>query len=241
MLNPFICSDSLRKCSECKKMYYCNKKCQTIDWKKHKYECSIYKQSYSEIDFELYRFLLRLYLFIQNNPTLKEKKDTLSNDQRFGRSFNDLMTHKENIKSDIKRLLFFNMLVQRFNKCGIDFDKEVLFECFCKYVINSLTILDIEFDPIGWGLYIAESMFDHSCGPNATTVYNGINIEVRAFKPITDEDKITIHYYDMKKPKYIRQEYLLNGYYFNCNCQRCCNESLSDCKSKIKNNKSNLF
>ncbi|KAJ6222537.1 hypothetical protein RDWZM_001082 [Blomia tropicalis] len=232
-------SDSLRKCYDCKQMHYCDKTCQKIDWKKHKFECSIYKQSYSEISGDLDRFLLRLYLFIQNNPTLKKKKETLLYDKQVERSFNDLMTHMENIKSDKNRMSNFYKLVERYNLCGIDFDGEVLFEYFCKICINSFSILDVQLISIGSGLYIAESVFDHSCEPNATTIYSGIDLEVRAIKPITKEEKITINYFDMKESKSIRQEKLLTGYYFNCKCQRCSNENPSDsidCNQVIKLN-----
>ena len=35
------CGDSCKsKCSRCKKVYYCNRDCQKLDWKSHKLECN---------------------------------------------------------------------------------------------------------------------------------------------------------------------------------------------------------
>lgn len=54
----------LRKCSACKSVYYCDRKCQKADWKVHKETCC-----HSEpIDVELKKAIINLNLFLGNNP-----------------------------------------------------------------------------------------------------------------------------------------------------------------------------
>ena len=36
--------ESAKKCSKCKKVYYCSTACQKTNWKKHKIECTVAKK-----------------------------------------------------------------------------------------------------------------------------------------------------------------------------------------------------
>ena len=51
--------------------------------------------------------------------------------------------------------------------------KPELLEIFGRVLINSFNIMDDEYQPIGIGLYLAASVFDHSCNPNAAIVFKG--------------------------------------------------------------------
>lgn len=46
-------------------------------------------------------------------------------------------------------------------------------------VINTFNILDAEMQSIGSGLYLAASVIDHSCAPNAVAVFEGTKIYIR--------------------------------------------------------------
>lgn len=52
-------------------------------------------------------------------------------------------------------------------------------------VINSFTILDIDMNSIGTGIYLAASILDHSCNPNAVATFDGKTISIRATKDLT--------------------------------------------------------
>ena len=56
--------------------------------------------------------------------------------------------------------------------------KPELLEVFGRILINSFNIMDNDYQPIGIGLYLAASVFDHSCNPNATIVFQGKGIFV---------------------------------------------------------------
>ena len=51
--------------------------------------------------------------------------------------------------------------------------KPELLEIFGKVVINSFNIMNNEYQSVGIGLYLGPSVFDHSCSPNATIIFNG--------------------------------------------------------------------
>ena len=49
-------------------------------------------------------------------------------------------------------------------------------------IINSFTILDMDMNSIGSGIYIGASIIDHSCEPNAVATFDGKTINIRAIK-----------------------------------------------------------
>ena len=216
-----LSSKNLKKCSACKHMFYCDAVCQKEDWKRHKFECKIYKEHYDELrNLNMGRFLLRLYLFLSNNKQLILKKEILQFDESIQRSFEDLMTHKSDIEKSVYRTNF-EAVLRRFNNCNIEFDAATLFEYYCKICINSFSILNNDLNDIGSALYVEESFFDHSCTPNAAPVSNGMYLEVRAIKEIKHGEKITINYVDLKDDLEVRRKSLNERYYFDCHCPRC--------------------
>jgi hypothetical protein len=79
----FLKNESLKKCSHCKKMYYCDNECQQKDWKCHKLECDLYyrfdcfenenenteRQWLMVENNTLWRTLMRLWLLISSDPS----------------------------------------------------------------------------------------------------------------------------------------------------------------------------
>lgn len=51
-------------------------------------------------------------------------------------------------------------------------------------VVNTFNILDSEMQSIGSGLYLAASIIDHSCSPNAVAVFEGIKIFIRTLQDV---------------------------------------------------------
>jgi SET and MYND domain-containing protein len=61
--------------------------------------------------------------------------------------------------------------------------------------VNGFNILDPEMLSIGTGIYLACSVIDHSCDPNAVAVFEGITIHIRALKdiPVLDWEKVYLY------------------------------------------------
>ncbi|XP_039765676.1 histone-lysine N-methyltransferase SMYD3 isoform X2 [Pararge aegeria] len=145
------------------------------------------------------------------------------------RMWKDLMSHYTDLKTDKKRMDHFSSL------CVVLFEflKDIsmpntveLMGLYGRMVINSFTILDIDMNSIGTGIYLASSIIDHSCNPNAVATFNGKTINVRVIKdmPCLDWKQIRISYVDMMKTPIERQTELQQNYYFLCTCDRCMDE-----------------
>ncbi|UXI19942.1 tyrosine phosphatase domain-containing protein 1-like [Sarcoptes scabiei] len=222
-------NSNLKNCSDCKRLYYCDRLCQKKDWKQHKLECRHLKSNYEEcFKDDLNRLLLRLFLFIESDPKNAMKEEGLMKDPDSKRSFNDLMSHSNEIKNDWCRMKIFRNVCVDFEKSQINFDFLKLLDMFCKVCINSFSITNIELNEIGCGIFLAESQLDHSCQPNAVAVFNGSYLEIRAIKPISNGSKILINYIDMKENTSVRREELQKQYYFHCDCDRCRLDTNSD-------------
>jgi hypothetical protein len=82
--------------------------------------------------------------------------------------------------------------------------------------VNCFNIVDGEFLVIGSGVYLAASIFDHSCDPNAVATFVGHKLTLRATKDIPDFDfdKVFISYIDQLQSTVDRRLELSSGYYF---------------------------
>ncbi|CAG2101921.1 unnamed protein product, partial [Medioppia subpectinata] len=109
----FKTNDNLRKCSKCQSMYYCDQKCQRMDWSEcHRQECRIYADHYGRcLTGDCDRLLLRLHLTLENRPEMRSQTHELFNGQK--RCFDDLMTHNEDIITDGQRMKNFAAICDR--------------------------------------------------------------------------------------------------------------------------------
>ncbi|XP_050663854.1 N-lysine methyltransferase SMYD2-A isoform X1 [Leptidea sinapis] len=214
------------KCSECQFVYYCDKSCQRDAWTDHKWECANLKRVAPKIIPDGARMLAKIInkLSRGNGNSFKSYYSNSSY-----RMWKDLMSHYTDLKKDRKRMDHFTSLCVILYEFMKDFslpNTVDLMGLFGRMVINSFTILDIDMNSIGTGIYIASSIIDHSCEPNAVATFDGKTINIRAIKdmPSLDWKKIRISYIDLMKTPYERQMELLENYYFVCDCDKCMDE-----------------
>ena len=209
----FRCSNDPKRCSKCHRISYCSTSCQSQDWIYHKHECSGLSSITDEYD------LTRLFLrFI-----LRYKKDQGIQNSSTKRVVDDLQTHESEIRQDRRRSRTFQSIYQRLTQWNVtdSFDEKTLFLLFCRLVINTLTVHEaIDLKPIGYGLYLDASSYNHSCRPTCHTVFNGMYLSIRTISEPTI-DGWTINYIDLLDPYEQRQAQLLENYYFRCQCSRC--------------------
>lgn len=89
--------------------------------------------------------------------------------------------------------------------------------------VNSFNVLDGEMNSIGTGMYLAASVLDHNCKPNAVATFNGRSLNIRTLvdMPIINWDTIFISYIDLMDDTETRRASLKKNYYFLCMCSKC--------------------
>lgn len=65
--------------------------------------------------------------------------------------------------------------------------------------INSFNILDNDMNSIGTGIYLAASILDHSCEPNAVAVFDGTTIYIRCVKSIPNFQWTSVSMFTIEK------------------------------------------
>ncbi len=213
-------SNDLKRCSKCHRISYCSISCQRKDWIYHKYECLHLHEINDEYD--LTRLFLRLIIRYKNDNGIDNSSTK--------RCLNDLKTHENEIRHDKRRYMTFQLIYQYIKQLNLfdELNERIIFELFCRLVINTLTIHDpIDLKSIGYGLYLDATIYNHSCYPTCHTLFNGIYLTIRT---ISDEsnDEWTINYIDLLESYKNRQEFLRENYYFNCQCKRCLKNDLNE-------------
>ena len=211
----FQCSNDVKRCSKCNRIAYCSIGCQRKDWIYHKHECEYFDDLDEE--FDLIRLYLRFILRYENDRGIENSSTK--------RTVDDLFSHEKEIRQDRRRARTFQSIDRWFKKSNFNskLDETKLFDLFCRLVINTLTIHDpIDLKPIGYGLYLDGTIYNHSCMPTCHTVFNGIYLSVRTIIDHSN-DQSTINYVDLLENREIRQKNLFENYYFHCQCARCSN------------------
>ncbi|XP_061715999.1 histone-lysine N-methyltransferase SMYD3 [Cydia pomonella] len=215
------------KCSGCQFVHYCGRACQRDAWNDHKWECANLKRVTPKVLPDAARMLAKII----NRLARGDGHSYRSFYSATGfRMWKDLMSHYSDLKADKKRMDHFSSL------CVVLFEflKDIslpntveLMGIYGRMVINSFTILDTDMNSIGTGVYLASSIVDHSCNPNAVATFDGKTINLRALTdlPCLDWDQIRISYIDLMYTPYERQTDLLENYYFLCQCERCLDET----------------
>jgi [histone H3]-lysine4/36 N-trimethyltransferase SMYD len=148
------------------------------------------------------------------------------------RKFNDLMPHLDDIKWDEKRMehmqSLHSVLKEYLAPEHFPNDTEFL-GIYGRICINSFNILDDDLNSIGTGIYLAASILDHSCKPNAVATFEGPQISIRLIEDIPELNwqNIRISYIDQMDLAETRCAELKKAYYFDCDCERCKDASLT--------------
>ncbi|KAG0727112.1 Histone-lysine N-methyltransferase SMYD3 [Chionoecetes opilio] len=212
----------LQRCSGCRLEHYCGRQCQAAAWRLHRMECRRLKRVSPRVPPDTARLMAKVILRLQSEG------DGITEEiaPNFSRKFKDLMNHYSDIKKDSKRHEHFESLVGVLESflVGMALPNEAELQgMFGRICVNSFSITDPDLNGVGTGVYLAGSIFDHSCEPNAFVAFDGKKLTCRALVdlPALDWTKIRISYIDVLNQRKERREDLLRRYYFLCDCVRC--------------------
>ncbi|KDB20383.1 hypothetical protein H109_07659 [Trichophyton interdigitale MR816] len=205
----------LRACSGCKVVKYCDKKCQSANWKLiHKHECAIYKKLYPKILPVNSRAVLRIVKLRNSNEEHVKSDLTM---------FLSLRSHLNEITNSNQEQCERIMLSAKAEKeySGSDLDIETIAEYLARIEVNSFTFTTAFGDPLGLCIQPFACYMNHSCEPNAVVGFDEGLITVKALCKIKPDEQVFISYIDNTYPFEVRQKQLAERYFFTCKCSKC--------------------
>jgi len=233
-------------CHSCCYVWYCSQQCLTKDFEHiNSLECLMlrrlkqlpYLREISSVNRTIIRLIIRLIskkyqeLNSTNQPEVPSNKMEQNGTKAFPCSFDDLWylisnevlfdeTHMSTI-TWLSDLIVDDLLVSPEEKKLIT--KEDIIALICREECNSFGIwLDTE-QPIGLGIYLRSSFFNHSCAPNVAKLHKE-DLHTLGFYALCDIPKgteLTVTYIDLSHKRKERQYELKEYYFFRCTCDRC--------------------
>jgi [histone H3]-lysine4/36 N-trimethyltransferase SMYD len=221
-------SGKLLKCGGCQFSHYCGVLCQRDAWAEHKYECLCMKKIAPRVLPDAARMMAKIIWKLQYGGYLQK----FYYSRNGFRKFNDLMPHLDDIKWDENRMEHLQSLhgVLKEYLAPEHFPNDTEFlGIYGRLCINSFNILDDDLNSVGTGIYLAASILDHSCKPNAVAVFDGPQLSIRLIEDIPELNwqNIRISYIDQMDLPETRRAELKKAYYFDCDCERCTDPSVS--------------
>jgi len=226
-------SESLKKCTKCCQMYYCEKDCQQKDWEYHKYECKVFSGDHFHVGAVFERLLLRLYLCSKLHVNFATKKYKTYYGEEI--SLNDLQIEGKSIFNDQQKYDVFCQICATFNGFDIPYDRKQLLNWYVTLKEGRL-LYNLKYYPkrwvnyslfgcvVGCGLFLQKPYdMSHSCTPNTQIVTNGLAFEMRAIKDInckmsTPVIKMALIELDQNKEQ---RAQMLKTISFKCKCDKC--------------------
>lgn len=238
-------SEYLLRCSKCKLVKYCSRDCQAHDWNEHGIECKSIQNLKPYTPASLVLFIARILRLEYGNIKRRNDDETSFNKKEYAmKMINHLSETKEKEKEEISELamLTLKFIYQEEEWIKNIENKELM---TIKTIISQIKCNDFTLcsnnnnKPIAHGCYPIPSLINHSCDPNIFHYFKGRNQILRCCKEIKVGEELfvfiilfiyckQISYIDLNTSTKTRQKYLLDNYYFKCECQRCINNNNDD-------------
>jgi len=244
---------TLNRCSKCKVAHYCSLRCQKAAWAVHKAECEGFGRVSPEVPSESVRLLGRLVIkWLKGlHLVVEENKDWPASSRCFSdlkSHVEDILANPAKAQQfviaweTLRAFLGKDFLDQAFPGDpraavqamgeGMSLDSlsssspsSILVGAaiFGRMTVNSFSILDSECRPIGVGVYLAASRFDHTCDGNVIPRFDGtrLTIALRDNNMPRSFSSLSLCYCDQLAPTWERRSSLASQYFFNCSCTWC--------------------
>ena len=217
------CSGTVH-CTECNSVVYCSKMCMSQDVL-HGLECELLVKSGYQPSTPTAWLLLRAWL----RSEYEEEgggEEVPGQDKK--RTFSDFISHHADLRKDKKKM---NQIAEHYRDLEhILLDEMPTFdeflELYGKVVINNFELRQTgSGESYGMAVYLAPSIVDHSCVPNAWVEIVGKKLIMRSTVDIdkVEMKKVFFSYINTEAELDERQNYLKKYFFFSCDCQKCKN------------------
>ncbi|PLB48078.1 SET domain-containing protein [Aspergillus steynii IBT 23096] len=205
---------ALKACTKCQVVKYCDRICQSKDWKAgHSLECPVYQKLRPRVLPINARAVLRIVLRSQRQKCTPQELDL----------FLQLETHVQDIEREnpaqLERIGLSSKAVKVYSETDV---KEETISAFgARLDLNSFNMTNPSYDRIGLYLHPFAALINHSCDYNSVVGFDGDQLFVKAIRPIQKDEQIFISYIDTTNPYQLRRTELRERYYFDCQCSKC--------------------
>lgn len=211
--------ESFQRCARCKVACYCSRACQAADWRSggHQAECARLVAIAPKVPTETVFLASRILTLRETSPsTFAEIEKLCCSPKRDG----DIDSAQRYMAMSVMTADFLGSERLR----ALSGSGELLVGLLSKLETNAFNICNGDLQPIGIGVYPSASLFNHSCRPNACTVFEGTMLCISAIRDIAPGEEIVISYIDLGAPLKHRRSELQKGFGFVCACERCAAE-----------------
>lgn len=229
----------LKRCTRCRKVWYCTSTCQNGDWSIHKFECTAIRNWSTEapseevsVPSDAVRCLGRILWQIKRKGTdsiwAKEIQAMQSNRKIIHPFAIEGHTH---LAQSLVRYLGASSPTE-LEDYGIMSTADLV-DVISRFIINTFALTTPSLTPIGIAVSPLVALINHSCAPNVVVVFprgrkdSGIEpvAKVIALRNIAPGEEILMSYVDTTLPKSLRQNALTETYNFQCCCKACAESS----------------
>eukprot|EP00752_Nemacystus_decipiens_P004295 g3924.t1 len=234
------------RCSRCKRIWYCSRRCQQADWGQHRPECRAWtSQESARTPTRTLRLAGRILNAMNSPDGGKDNGNTSNSASKVREAVEELVHHNDERSPEQKeQFRLMAAFVARLcvaggggkNKAeisallwpsadgrGFPGLVETLVGVLGKVSCNVFSIVAGESggEEVGCGLYLEAAAANHSCHPNASQSFDGKTLSLRCIRPIPRGEEITIAITHIQRPGPTRREALRKSYFFECRCERC--------------------
>ncbi|KAI6142865.1 hypothetical protein BKA82DRAFT_142041 [Pisolithus tinctorius] len=225
----------LKRCTGCRKVWYCTSTCQNNDWPTHKLECTAIQNWSAEapsdkvsVPSDAVRCLGRILWRIRRRGVgsiwVKEIQAMQSNRKSIHPSAVEGHTH---LAQSVVRYLGASSPTE-LEDYGI-MSAADLVDLISRFIINTVALTTPSLTPIGVAVSPLIALINHSCTPNVVVVFPRSRkdsrdepvAKVAALRNIAPGEEILMSYVDTTLPKSLRQMTLTETYNFQCHCKAC--------------------
>ncbi|RJE20264.1 hypothetical protein PHISCL_07397 [Aspergillus sclerotialis] len=204
----------LKACTGCRVVRYCDKTCQSKDWRTaHSLECAIFQKLKPRILPNNARAVLRMVLRTERQKYKPQELDL----------FSQLETHIRDIREQNtkqwERISLSATAVKVY--AGTGMEEEIIASFFAKLDLNSFNLVNALYDRIGLYMHPYAALINHSCEYNSVVGFDGDELHIKAIRPIKRGEQVFISYVDTTNPYQTRQIELAERYFFDCQCSKC--------------------
>ncbi|KAI0076540.1 SET domain-containing protein [Panus rudis PR-1116 ss-1] len=236
----------LKRCTRCRKVWYCDATCQNNDWASHRMECpallrweATAPSSSLSIPPDAVRALGRILWGFQreglNSTWTKEFAMMQSHRGNLPPTAFESHTH---LAHSVVRYLGISspedMAPYGLNSAGD------LVDLISRFTTNTFTLTSPSLTPIGTSISPTMALVNHSCEPNSVMVFPHTpntpaiqepRMHLVAIRDIAPGDEIVASYIDITLPRELRLKALKETYNFDCRCKLCRKKSENDPRS----------